>query len=66
MDEMFEHRKVVEPMTKVEFEDLFADMGIGKGIMQYAQGTAKLLNNTTLDDKQFRQAVRGLAAWCEV
>ena len=66
MDSMFIHNRVIEPKTSLEYHDLFAEMGIGKGLEQYETGKLALREDTTLDDKQFRQAVIELSAWCEV
>ncbi len=65
-DPMFEHRRVVEPMTELEYADLIVDMGIGCGVKEYKRGKKMLREDITLNDKQFRQAIKELAKWCEV
>ena len=63
MDSMFKLGMVTErETTKLEWQDLFADMGIGTGWFQYTRGLT-MLQNTGLDCEQARKE---LAHWCGV
>ena len=61
----FEHRRIVEPMTRLEFQDLFAGMGIGRGLEEYERGK-KMLSKWEYNWLDYGQAVIELAKWCEV
>lgn len=65
MDPLFQHNRVVEPLADVEYDDFFAEMGIGKGLQQYERGK-KMLSRWEYNWLNHEQAVIELAKWCEV
>ncbi len=67
-DKVVAHMQAImeENVKVMEYEDLFTDMGIGRGIKEYERGMKMLREDATLNDKQFRQAIKQLVEWCEV
>ena len=65
MDKWFLNKQVTGPMTKLEYEDLFANMGIGRGIKEYERGK-KELTRWEYNWLDYEQALKALAKWCEI
>jgi len=55
----------VKGPAEEELHDLFADMGIGRGLKEYERGK-KMLAKWEYNWLDYGQAVIELAKWCEV
>ena len=53
----------IEPEL-MEYDDLFADMGIGRGILEYERAKNLLASDRTIENWQV--LLKELARWCEI
>jgi len=58
-------RGVVTELDDAGFQDLFIEMGIGRGLKEYERGK-KMLSKWEYNWLDYGQAVIELAKWCEV